>query len=143
LPWGIADIGFDGPRDRILAAAGYEALIEIDPSSGVRTVASGSFEGTGPMTIDPNSLSVGSSGQRALVLGEDGDLVEVDLPSGNRLPRSRGSREDELGAGPYLERYGRVVFDEANNRAFVLASRGSNFVAVVDLVSGDRAVLSR
>ena len=128
MPGAIALAG-----DRVLvlgSAGGSSTVLSVDLSSGDRTVLSDDSHGTGP-AFAPGAIAF--DGTRALVIAAAGDgLVAIDPATGDRTPLPTGS-------GPsVVEPAGlAIVLDHA----FVV-DRSAAAVIDVDLVSGDRAVLS-
>jgi hypothetical protein len=116
-------------------------IYSVDLATGDRTVVSNNTGiGVGPNMTFSNDMKLDAAGNRVFVLnrGSSNNLMVVDLTSGDRTIISGagvGSGQDFL--SPHY-----VEYDLANDRIFIfdLAVTG---VLVVDLATGERAVMSK
>ena len=129
----------DALRGRLVAASD-EALWTLDIASGaVGTLFNTcAVTASGQCVIDSVPVAVDVARDRAILAGFRGGLLEaIDLESGARTRLT----DDVLGGGPRV-RVGRMVVDEAREIAYVLDPR-NNALSVIDLVTGERALVSR
>jgi hypothetical protein len=116
-------------------------VYSVDLATGDRTVVSNnSGIGVGPNMTFSNDMKLDAASNRVFVLnqGSSNNLMAADLTTGDRTILSGagvGSGQDFL--APYY-----VEYDPANDRVFIydLAVTG---VLVVDLATGERAVMSK
>jgi len=113
-------------------------LLGLDPSSGQRAIVSSKSDGTGPGPSFP-MLAWDTTRGRALVLGSvPSALIGVDVSSGDRTIVS----DDTHGTGPSLLSASSLAFDPSTGGAVVgLCEASSTSLALVDVASGDRAVV--
>ena len=134
------DIEFDAANARLVVSDTYlDALIDVDPVSGVRTPITVNFDGNGVNFGCTWGFGLDPANNRALVTDLCANaLFAVDLATGNR---SYVSRDGFVGAGPSITAPGDVILDSANNRALV-SDWDLDAVVAIDLTSGDRVILS-
>ncbi len=167
----IRDAVLNDASTRLLAIdSENEWLISIDVDSGEFVVLSGEGIGTGPAISNPTSLAlVEAAGQAIVTLGDraftveyedtTGQLIEIpgrepdrlhiDLTTGDRVLIVADDTPDQeaepdlraLGGPdpPGRRVYPELVFDHERSRVFL----GAETLQVMDLVSGERAILSR
>jgi hypothetical protein len=112
-------------------------LLEVDMTTGVRTIFSGPSN-NGPMLRGSGGLALDYAGNRVLAtVATDPGLIGVDLVSGDRTLVSGVAR----GAGPFFTAPTDVAVDPALGLAYV-TDQGARAVYAVDLVSGDRTIVS-
>ncbi len=110
------------------------ALLGVDLNSGTRTLISNNATATGPNFDFPEDVAFDRENNRSLVVNVNA-LLAVDLDSGQRTVISNNS----TGVGPELDSPSDIAFDSDNRRALVL----DNGLKVVDITSGDRAIVSQ
>lgn len=122
-------------------ANGGSGLFEIDPSSGLCTTRSFASDdenrvGTGPTFYDYQTFV--PFGEKVYATDEASEsLVEIDIPSGNRLRLSSTDAATPVGEGPYSGTQSTLV---TGGRSYAArdGSSGSNVLVATDLASGDR-----
>ncbi|MCP4227369.1 MAG: PQQ-binding-like beta-propeller repeat protein, partial [Actinomycetia bacterium] len=130
---------YDGAGVILLVDIALEAVVEIDLSTGDRTIISDTGRGSGTDLSVPLGLALDTANDRALVVDNGIDaLVEVDLSTGDRTIHSSSDTDNMVGTGPPLTTPRSVRLDAANNRALVMESTWQALVAV-DLATGGRS----
>jgi DNA-binding beta-propeller fold protein YncE len=136
---------YDAAHDRLLVtdAGPMPAVFSVDALTGDRTILSGYSVGYGPSFAAPLGVAVDASTGRALVL-DSGLLamVAVDTATGDRTVLTSGSA-DAVGTGPLFRDPRDLVVDPVRKIAFTANGNAMNGILIVDLVSGDRLLLSR
>lgn len=121
-----------------------DVILEMDPLTGDRTIVTDGVEtGEGPGPDEYSSLVFVPAPDRLFVTDATADaLVSVDIATGDRTIISDDDASGaSVGAGPGLDRPEGLAIDIDGDRAFV-ADVGLRAVVLIDLVSGDRSVLS-
>jgi hypothetical protein len=132
FPYGIA---LDSNNNLALVVdPDLNALLGVDLNTGSRTLISDKTTGTGPMFVSPSDVALDSNNNRALVVNSNA-LLAVDLDSGLRTVISNNT----TGSGPEFDTPTDVAIDSDNQRALVV----DNGLIVVDIISGDRAIVSQ
>jgi len=136
---GFGDSVYDAANNRILVAdAGTQALLSVDPSTGLRAVISSPDVGTGPNFQSIRGITLDAANSRVLAVDWRREtLTAIDLATGNRTDISSVS----IGTGPIIDGPNDVVIDAANDRALIAAYQASAVIAV-DLGTGNRTVIS-
>ncbi len=130
----IDGLAIDGSGTIWIADRDRTEILQVDPTSGDRTVFSGAAAGSGPalgpvggLVLDPGRSRAVTSGHRTLFAIDDatGDRTTVD------------------GTGPALVDALDIAFDETGDR-YLLPGVGTTTIDLlaVDPDSGDRAVVS-
>ena len=139
-PWALA---YNPITDRAYVAnddnAGQtDEIIEIDLSTGNRTILSDVNNGSGPTFSSPESLTMDLAHNRLLLVdrGVDG-VTAIDLVTGNRTILSNAS----IGSGPNLSWPVGIIFNDALNRAFV-TDWSLSAVFEINLDNGNRTIVS-
>jgi hypothetical protein len=132
FPYGVT---LDRSNNRALVIdSGSNALLGVDLNSGTRTLISNNATATGPNFDFPEDVAFDRDNNLSLVVNVNA-LLAVDLDSGQRTVISNNS----TGVGPELDSPSDIAFDSDNRRALVL----DNGLKVVDIISGDRAIVSQ
>jgi DNA-binding beta-propeller fold protein YncE len=154
---------YDLARDRLLVtdAATPVKLFAVDVATGNRSILSGDSFGSGPDFVAPLGVAVDSVNDRVLVLdGGTLAMIAVDPVTGDRSYVTLGGADPDLfranhqaagkggspppvGTGPLFQAPRDLVIDSTRNIAFTSNERLMNGILIVDLVSGDRLLLSR
>ena len=148
----ISAIGIESPaggsRRYIVATINNPAIFAVDPTTGNRTILSGfPATGSGPPLLYASDMDIDSTNRRALVLGSInnfGSLQFVDLTNGSRSHVSGLNPDGGLlrGTGPAIAGTSlQLRADFARDVAYVVSN--SDSIVAVDLVTGDRAIISR
>lgn len=119
---------------------GLRAILQVNLTSGNRTVLSGSGVGIGDSFSNPLGLAYDAAGPRLLVVDQGftrEGIVAVDLASGNRTPVSTAT----VGTGTAFESPQDLEVDFALGRAYV-TDDVLDAVVRVNLASGNRVLLS-
>lgn len=140
------EITFDPVNNRLLAATGLNSVMAIDLTTGDRSIFSrggSSTEpdiGSGPAILGITSLAVDPGNNRVLVTDfMGGALLAIDLTTGNRTLLSGSS----IGTGPFISvNTDSLALDPANNRAFVYSLSPPEALIEINLVTGNRRVVS-
>jgi len=133
----IDEITKDDPS--LLPSAG-RSLVEIDLSTGDRTVLSSDVVGSGAPFVDPRVAALDESRGEALFWDEGrAAIVRVDLSDGDRLVLANGT----TGAGPDLTSVRAMLVDAAGDRLLLadVTAIGAAILSV-DLATGDRTLIS-
>ncbi len=135
----LSGFTLDIPGNRAFVVdTGIDAVIVIDLDSGNRRIVSDAVNGTGPPLANPSGLVIEADNNR-LLLAQSGALLAIDLNSGNRTVVS----DANTGEGPLLSAPEGAFLDTKNNRLLVCNNHDDlNALIAIDLVSGDRSVLS-
>ena len=80
-PQGVA---WDETNDRAVVLAA-DALYTVDSSTGARALVSSADAGSGPLIASASRVVVTPDGQRALLVIDEFDIMDVDLETGNRV----------------------------------------------------------
>ncbi|MHC4849494.1 MAG: hypothetical protein ACYTEG_13705 [Planctomycetota bacterium] len=122
------------------ASAGLAGTIDrIDIATGNRTIASGDGVGSGTRIKGADGLAWDAARQRLLVTDRS-TLFAVDPQTGDRTIVSN----EDVGRGPRLQDGRNLVIPPDNpNVAYVLLGVGIDLVLGVDLVTGDRFLVSK
>ena len=136
---------YDSAHDRLLVtdAGPSPALFSVDSVTGDRTILSGYSVGNGPAFVAPLGVGLDASSGRVIVL-DSGlvSMVAVDPATGDRaIVASGGSAA--VGTGPLYQDPRDLVVDPIRKIAFTANGQSMNGILIVDLVSGDRLLLSR
>lgn len=127
-------------------------LVSIDLVTGERRLVSSSAVGSGPLLTEPSGLALDGSGDTAIVVDVAQEaLVQIDLVSGNRtnlsqsptVPLTKSSGSLPIGSGPTFASPLDVTLDLARFVAYTTHRFPIRGVLAVDLVSGDRVLISR
>lgn len=117
------------------------AVSKIDLSTGQRTVVSDAARGSGPFLHAPIDVALdsGADGDQILVLdlGISG-ILRVDAGSGDRT----GTSGALIGSGPLLTDVASMAIHARRDLALVVDAH-LNALVLVDLVTGDRVIVSR
>lgn len=143
-----ANLTLDCARNRALAMStgpeDADTLYAFDLQNGEWTVVSDYETGSGPGLRYTTDLAMDDAHDRAL-LAVPGDLGEpiktvmaVDLRNGDRSVVT----DVNTGKGPPLDAPLGIASDSVNNRALVVSRPGVT-LSLVDLVSGDRVIVSK
>jgi hypothetical protein len=134
------DLAWDADRSRVvLADPTLSVLLDLDPSTGERSVLSGGPRGAGPALGQPLGVCLDRAADRLFVLaGAAGSaqVLSVDTASGDRELVSDATR----GAGPSFGRVVGLACDPDGGRVMGMDLDASVFVAV-DVATGDRSLL--
>jgi streptogramin lyase len=122
-----------GPAGAILVADS-QSLVRVDPSTGDRTLVSGSTRGSGPALPTSTGVAVEPSG--AVLWAHPHGILRIDPVTGDRLELSGPG----AGAGPAF----RAIEGIASDATGALLAADSDLGAVVriDPGSGDRTILA-
>ncbi len=124
-----------------VADDGDTVIYRVNLTTGDRTVLSDNAgTGSGPSITFPNDLALDLPGNRALILnrGSRDEVMAVDLTTGDRsIVSGEGVGNGQAFRVPYY-----IDLDLANDRAFVFDLSVTGII-VVDLATGDRAVVTR
>ncbi|MEM8816259.1 MAG: hypothetical protein AAGE85_10545, partial [Pseudomonadota bacterium] len=118
-----------------------QAVLAIDLSTGMIDVVSQTNNvGSGPDLSFPRDLSIDRANNRLLVteLFPPEAVLAIDLATGDRAYLSAAG---SVGGGPPFEGAYGLALDAANGRALVVNDGGASVIAV-DLLSGNRSILS-
>jgi hypothetical protein len=131
---------FDGSRGRLLFAANTSTPSNvvggIDPATGNTSTLSESPAGGGP-TILALALDALPGAPTRVIAGTNGSVIAVNLDTGERDLLSGGS----TGTGGRLLMNPLIAVHSTPRRAF-LVSREDDAVQLVDLVTGNRSIVS-
>ena len=119
---------------------GLRSVIEIDLTTGNRSVLSGGGVGTGTTLSSPMGIVRDAANNRLLFVEQSGSkqaVVAVDVVTGNRTPVSDAS----TGAGTVFTSPVDLALDTAGGRVFV-ASDVNAAVYAVTLSNGNRLIVS-
>jgi streptogramin lyase len=127
--------------------SGFEAIMQVDPVSGDRTLLSGRGQGSGPALQSPTDINLAPDGTPVVVGQSDAGgmaVLRVDPRTGDRTILSGGidlHSGQPIGAGPPFRVPQSITVTD--NSLFVVEA-GSNYQAVirVDPENGDRQVVS-
>jgi cysteine-rich repeat protein len=117
------------------------AVLKIDLETGDRTVVSDEAKGLGPFLHVPMDIALDSSADDHEILILDLDIegvVSVDAESGDRM----GISGALIGSGPLLTGVASIAIDAVRDLA-LLVDAHLNALVLVDLVTGDRVIVSR
>jgi len=126
------DIEIDAANDRALVISSSGILYAFDLASGDATELAGPTVGSGPELSGARELGLDLEGNRAFVRSE-GQLVEIDLATGDRSVRA--ARKGD----PELDGRGAMLVDRAADRLYYAGSRQ---ILAIDLATGERTVFS-
>lgn len=143
---------FSDPVNLVLNAAGTKAymlddnnfaesyLVEIDLTTGDRSLVSSSARGTGTSFSRATGLALNPSETTAYVADYNQDaIIEVDLATGNRTPFSNSSN----GSGPNLTLPTKIILNNAGSKAYVLDGQFStSAVFEIDMATGNRTLVA-
>jgi hypothetical protein len=119
----------------IVADSSSSQIFAVDPATGNRTLVSSNVTGTGPAFPYIHDIEVDSTGHRALVVGA-GSLLWVNLGNGDRTAIN--------GPGPALvAEFMRMKASFATGVAYVKSQYQGDGIVAVDLLTGERALVSR
>jgi DNA-binding beta-propeller fold protein YncE len=139
-------VALDTARDRVLVAGGSPGAVHVvSLTTGDRTVLASETKGAGPVLVRPRSIAYDGARSRALVLHEIPELLAVDLATGDRSTISSSTRGTGPEFGTLFPGVGalyKVAVDEATGTALVVDTT-KEALFVVELVSGDRVILSQ
>ncbi|MCA9504527.1 MAG: PQQ-binding-like beta-propeller repeat protein [Myxococcota bacterium] len=125
----LAAIALDAPNGRVFAVDPFlRALIEIDLATGIRSVVSNAFRGTGPGFDNPSGLALDAANGRIFVADRGlEEIFELDLATGDRtlLPIS----------APLPIRPTGLAFDPAGNR-LIFSNLFQSTIEEIDLATG-------
>jgi DNA-binding beta-propeller fold protein YncE len=136
----VFNLTVDVVTGHLLVAKTFDegSLIDVDPTTGRRTLVSSATRGTGPLFTFAIGLSVAPTLRRAYV-GDASSLLEVDLASGDRTLVSG----DGVGSGPNFEVIRGIAIDEERGVALVVDGfNDESALHSVDLATGDRTEVS-
>lgn len=123
----------------VVSDSGYDALIEVNPTTGRRSQISGYVSGS-PSFNEPSGIAAESSGDYLVTddgFGTDG-LWRVDGSTGVRTMLSDAS----TGSGQIFDRPEGVAVDPTNGDIYVVDGDAGGSVFRVDGVTGDRTLVS-
>jgi hypothetical protein len=129
------DVAVESTSRLLLIDATRLELLRVDTATGTRTVLSGPTIGSGPMFVAPTALTAMPSGNDVLV-ADLGRILAVDRTTGERRIVA-----DDSGDGPALGTIRDLAPGTFTTRVFV-ASATSNAILDLDLITGDRTVVS-
>lgn len=109
-------------------------MLEIEPSSGDRSVVSGGGAGSGSALTTPVGLAEEASGAVVVSNASPAMILRVDLASGDRSVVSSSS----VGSGPGGDVFGDVLVEASGSLLVVDAGAGSSLLRV-DPTTGDRS----
>lgn len=135
------------PEDVILSPSGNEvfvsdsrlgAIFSIDIATGDRIILSNDDNGSGESLLEPFDLTLDQAGNRLLVTDNElGSIVAIDLATGNRAVVVQSSNVAQRQS--YLKS---LSYDGEKQRLYSVDTLIDG-ILVIDMVSEERAVLSR
>jgi DNA-binding beta-propeller fold protein YncE len=135
LSW-PTDAAWAGAGSFLVVDRDLDALMSVDVDTGVATVVSDSGTGSGPPLAAPVAVEYDASSASALVLNGDGDLLRVEVGTGDRALLS-----SVTDPGPLVEVPSGLAWDPAGRRAWV-ADWSRAAVLAIDLATGERSLLA-
>jgi DNA-binding beta-propeller fold protein YncE len=128
------------PGDLIVADIGRDAVFQINPMTGDRTVLSGMGVGSGPSLLQVRGVAIDRWGQ---IYVADADstrrrVVRIDPISGSRTLVSGFDR----GTGPNLAAPFALAFDSEGELYLSDISTGLDAIFHIDIRTGDRTIVS-
>ena len=132
----LVGIAVEANGQLVVADAGGDAVVRVDPISGNRTIISGTSRGSGPPFINPRGIAVEANGQLVVADAGGDAVVRVDPISGNRTIISGTSR----GSGPPFDFPVGIAVEASGD--LLVTDISLDAVVRVDLVSGDRTIVS-
>jgi len=131
---------FDQTSNRLLVIdSAIPAIFTVDPETGER----GLITGPGPGFEQPRGIAINTLDNSLLVMdGGQGVLFSVDADTGERrvISGKNPDTDEVIGDEFNLEDSYSVIFDEANQRAFVANLEGSE-IFEVDILTGEQTSL--
>lgn len=142
----LSDIAIDSKNNRLLAIDTFKHhLLEIDPSTGKRSILIGDYIGQGPYLRRPTVMGLESASLKAYVTSSypTDKIIEVDLLNGNRRIVTGYSKniQQTIGKGLKLVSTEAIEVDVAGDRLFV-SDIGNDAIFSVNIKTGDRELLS-
>jgi DNA-binding beta-propeller fold protein YncE len=129
------------PGDLLFVDLDVPGLYRADPATGLRSLVSGTGEGTGVGLTAPRGLAVDAAGAVLLVDSDLGALVRIDPATGNRTVVSGAG----VGSGTAFSLPFGVAVDSSTGAIYVTdAGTGSGDAAVfrIDALTGARTLVS-
>jgi sugar lactone lactonase YvrE len=123
--------------DAFVLDGALHALVELDLKQGSAAVRSDPFRGAGLPLLRSFGLDVDVTRKRAWVVSSSGDLVAIDLATGDRSPLSDASH----GSGP-MPGFARAVVDDAKNKRLLIVDSASPAILATDEATGNRTLFS-
>jgi hypothetical protein len=131
-----------GGRHAYLTLQKGAAVLRVDLATGDRVVVSDDTHGSGPFLRAPIDIALDGSpsGDAALMIldFDMASLLRVDAQSGDR----RGASGALIGSGPLLTEVASIAVDASRDLALVVDAH-LNALVLVDLITGDRVIVSR
>ena len=126
--------------DLIVADFGRDTIFRVDPTSGDRTIVSGSGVGSGTSLRQPRGVAVDGWGQIYVTDADSARLqvVRIDPLTGNRTLVSGGG----VGVGDVFAAPFALAFNSQGELYVSDISSGLNAVFYVDIRTGDRTIVS-
>ncbi|MCB0420173.1 MAG: hypothetical protein KDD61_04210 [Bdellovibrionales bacterium] len=128
-----AKIEYDSINHKAYGLVG--GVFTVDLNSGVSSVVSDHYTGTGPRFYMPKDLVINSNKDTLFV--SDFEIVSVDIPTGNRTLVSGVSK----GAGPELMKPEGIFLNQLETDLYIVDSY-LNALIRINILTGDRTIVS-
>lgn len=141
----MTDVASDSLNSRLIAMDARRDMIwGVNPESGDRSLIFGSNIGEGPYLWRPRALAIDHISELAYVYTILNDLIEVNLKNGNRrlIAGSNSFVEGPVGSGFNLGDGIEAIAIDKKNQRLIISDIDSDAIITLDLLTGERTVLS-
>jgi streptogramin lyase len=142
----LEDIAILTDTSLVVVDADRDAVIQVAPITGDRTILSDAAVGSGPVLTNPIGIVTDALGAVYVLDTSLDAIVRVDVGTGNRTIVSGCSQASDpcpgplVGLGPDLQDPEGIAVE--NNGFLVITDVGLGAILRVDVVTGDRTIVS-